>query len=138
MNLAMSTATIGYKVVQLVGQTDGWQLVSACQNPDFPEQYRVTYTPGQWVEAVVPGTKLFVFTDLRAARQFAGDTFEAGTYQIWSCECLDLEKAPAVPRPRLATFDRFWASEYRQGNLSSGFSFYRAYLASAIKLTSRA
>ena len=68
-----------FKVV--LALADG-RLVSACNH--IVEALSVVYTPNQWVEGSVRGSRLFVFKDKRDALGYWGNLCD---YQVWRCAC---------------------------------------------------
>jgi len=70
-----------YKVVQNING----RLHSAIHSSIGPE-----YIPGEWVEPLIEGTQLMVFSDLNSAMCFSGSSINL----IWECE---IEKFNGVP-----------------------------------------
>lgn len=70
---------------------------------DFPENYRVTYTPNRWVKPVVRGTKLFVFLNkVEAVRFWEKDRY---SWEVWECEILN----PVAIKPVFpARIEEYW------------------------------
>ena len=56
----------------------------------LPKEWLTRYRPGQWVEAKVPGTGLFVFTEMDAALKFATEISKVpsvpGKCEVWKCD----------------------------------------------------
>lgn len=87
-----------YKVVR-VSHRDG--LVSARQ-----DRYRTIYRLNEWVEPPLKGSKLFVFSDARNAREFA--FLEE---KIYECEIEGEETPTTVAR------DSLWISDFWSGGV---------------------
>lgn len=83
-----------YKVVE----NHHGRLLSCCQNPDFPESFRVEYQLNEWVKPVVPKTKLFLFEDFESAGRLAWKLtrsfYSNATILIFPCEARGVEKPP--------------------------------------------
>jgi hypothetical protein len=95
-----------YKVVACCGN----KLTSCCQNPLFPDEYRVEYKINEFVVPRIEGTKLFVFNDLQCAIDFAFELFGLGCYgEIWSCEITNPGPISNLSRFDLNLFRRYWA-----------------------------
>jgi hypothetical protein len=92
-----------YKVVEQ-SESDPSQFSSV-----MPYRYpwRLRYRIGEWTEPAVPGTKLFVFRSLPAARLFNYTCAYNGA--VFECEVRGQPKQPKLMTdPLVAKMRRFW------------------------------
>jgi hypothetical protein len=90
-----------YKVVANIDN----KLQSACRHINFPEEFRVTYEIGKWIEPRVKGTRLFIFKDFDCAKKFASDNWG----EVYECEVKNPRKDQVA---RLAFIHHFWIAVF--------------------------
>lgn len=95
-----------YKVVD----TGPQGYTSVCQNPAFPESYRVVYKINKWVKPRIKGTRLFVFSSLEDAKHFASlSLFDDPLIKIFECDVKDPEREMYISQ--ISKIENYWQNK---------------------------